>query len=203
MHKWGIGPAGREHVRHRGQLFEIELHEPGDVLCLRPCGGHTGSDHLADVAHLAAGEDLLTRVLEALDGRGRPDGLHARQLLDREHGVNMRIRHLTSRMRACATGLRTKAISRVPAKRKSATYWPRPIRKRASSLRVTEAPTPKPAISHHPCVISLPKTWACQTHWLQSSIVVLLLGRPDVCRDGQGLSLRSMGTRHLLANVTT
>src|SRR5262249_49267696 len=44
--------------------------------------------------------------------------------------------------RACATGLRTKATSRMPAKRKSPTYCPRPRRNRSSSLRRTESPIP-------------------------------------------------------------
>src|SRR5208282_17277 len=45
-------------------------------------------------------------------------------------------------MRAWASGLRTKATSRMPASRMSATYCPRPVRKRSSSLRSRRAPTP-------------------------------------------------------------
>ena len=45
-------------------------------------------------------------------------------------------------IRACASGLRTKATSCRPAIRISATYWPRPRMKRSSSLRGRRAPTP-------------------------------------------------------------
>src|SRR4051794_2148686 len=45
--------------------------------------------------------------------------------------------------RACATGLRTNATSRVPGRATSATKQPRPRRCRASSLRSRRAPMPK------------------------------------------------------------
>ena len=48
----------------------------------------------------------------------------------------------TARSFAWASGERTKATSFMPARRISPTNWPRPRRKRSSSLRLTEAPTP-------------------------------------------------------------
>src|SRR4051812_6839906 len=47
-------------------------------------------------------------------------------------------------IRACATGLRTKATSCNPARRISATNCPRPRIRRSSSLRGSRAPTPCP-----------------------------------------------------------
>src|SRR5262249_23879292 len=49
--------------------------------------------------------------------------------------------------RAWATGLRTKATSRMRGKGRSPIYCPRPCRKRSSSLRRTRAPTPLPFLS--------------------------------------------------------
>ena len=51
------------------------------------------------------------------------------------------------RMRAWATGLRTKASSRMPTSAISATKRPRPRRRRSSSLRRTLAPTPVPCMT--------------------------------------------------------
>src|SRR6185369_4973481 len=50
-----------------------------------------------------------------------------------------------ARISACARGLRTKATSCSPARRISATNWPRPRISRSSSLRGRRAPTPCPA----------------------------------------------------------
>src|SRR6185295_2504677 len=49
------------------------------------------------------------------------------------------------RISACASGLRTKATSCRPARRMSATNWPRPRISRSSSFRGRRAPTPCPA----------------------------------------------------------
>src|SRR5438445_3530738 len=49
------------------------------------------------------------------------------------------------RISACANGLRTKATSCSPARRMSATNWPRPRISRSSSFRGRRAPTPCPA----------------------------------------------------------
>src|SRR5947207_248690 len=49
------------------------------------------------------------------------------------------------RISACAKGLRTKATSCSPARRMSATNWPRPRISRSSSFRGRRAPTPCPA----------------------------------------------------------
>src|SRR3954471_1403892 len=49
------------------------------------------------------------------------------------------------RISACAKGLRTKATSCSPARRMSATNWPRPRISRSSSFRGSRAPTPCPA----------------------------------------------------------
>src|SRR5258705_7320760 len=49
------------------------------------------------------------------------------------------------RISACAKGLRTNATSCSPARRISATNWPRPRINRSSSFRGKRAPTPCPA----------------------------------------------------------
>ena len=55
----------------------------------------------------------------------------------------------------CAIGERANATSHMPAKRMSPTNWPRPVIRRPSSLRSTDAPTPCGAALPAMCLTSL------------------------------------------------
>jgi len=70
----------------------------------------------------------------------RPDRPHAGQIPRGEYACAQMRGDVDAVSRACATGLRTNAISRIPGSRTSPIYWPRPCRKRSSSLRRSRAP---------------------------------------------------------------
>ena len=77
---------------------------------------------------------------------GNPDTARIALTPSRSAAVNTRSRTASGmsrpRMRACASGLRTKATSCMSGRRMSPTYWPRPRIRRSSSLRGSRAPTP-------------------------------------------------------------
>ena len=146
MHQRRRRLARRQHVVHGRQLVEVEPRPLRNVLGFGARRGDAHGDQLADVAHLLGRERRLLRHLEAAQPRYRADRLDARQVGCGEHRAALAGRDRRSpRMRACASGLRTKATSRMPASRMSATNCPRPRISRSSSLRRRRAPTPCPA----------------------------------------------------------
>ena len=114
----------------------------GNVLGLRAGRRNAHGDELADIADLVGCERRLIGNLETAQTRDRADRLDAVEIAGRENGALVHVRDAIPRMRACASGLRTKATSFMPAKRRSATNWPRPRISRSSSLRRRRAPTP-------------------------------------------------------------
>jgi hypothetical protein len=72
------------HVDDRGQRFVIHLDQRRDVLGFRAGRRDAHRDRLADLAHLAPGEDVLRRRAEALERRVGDDRLHAGEVVDGE-----------------------------------------------------------------------------------------------------------------------
>ena len=142
-----LGPARRQHVVNGGQFLEIDRDALGDVLGLRARAPQAHRDELADLAHLVARKRRLLGGLEAGKSGDRDDRFHAVEIGGGENLVAIGLRGYGSPpIFAWASGERTKATSFMPGRRMSPTYWPRPRRKRSSSLRSSEAPTPWPPL---------------------------------------------------------
>ena len=89
-------------------------------------------------------------------------GLTPARSLGGEHRALVRVRHVDGADAAHAPpGCARTPPRAVPGMRKSATYWPRPVRKRSSSLRGTDAPMPQSDM----CVLALPSA-VCPKHGL-------------------------------------
>ena len=138
-----VGVAGGQHVGDRRQDLEIDRHGVGHVLGLGPGPGDADRDRLAHLAHLVRRQRRLGRGLEPRQRRDRADRLDARHVgVGEDLATGCRPGCRFASMRACATGLRTKAASNWPARPKSPTKRPRPRISRSSSLRAIDAPTP-------------------------------------------------------------
>ena len=87
VHQRCAGLAAIEHVGHDGQRLEVELDRGRQILGLRPRRRDAHGHELADVAHLARGEDRLGRGLEARQRRVGADRQHAREVRGDEDAV--------------------------------------------------------------------------------------------------------------------
>ncbi len=87
VHQRRAGLAGGEHVAHDRQGLEIELDLAREILGLRARRRHAHRHQLADIAHLAGGEDRLHRGLEAGKRGVGADGGDPGQVLGNEHPV--------------------------------------------------------------------------------------------------------------------
>ena len=81
------GLARLQHVDDRRQRLEIQLDLGGQVLCLGAGRRHAHGDELADVAHLARGQDRLHRGLEARQRGVGANRRNALEVLGDEHAV--------------------------------------------------------------------------------------------------------------------
>lgn len=81
----GGGGHRRVHVGQHRQFGIVDRHLGGDVLGTRAAGRDAGSHQLTHEAHLALGQRVLHRALEARQGRRGKDRLHADQV---GHGVD-------------------------------------------------------------------------------------------------------------------
>ena len=145
VHEGRARLARRPHVVDGREFLEIQRHARRDVLGFSARRRDAHGDQLADMPHLAGRQRRLLGDLEARQPRHRPDRLDAVQIRRREHPVPNSSGISMPRMRACASGLRTKATSCMPGRRMSPTYWPKPRMRRSSSLRGSRAPTPSRA----------------------------------------------------------
>ena len=136
------GPARGHHVGNSRQLVVVDVDLGGEILGLARASAPRTSRRARRRAHLVIRQDGLLGRLEARQRIRRGSAAH-RQIVGDEDAVADR-RLSNGSMRACATGLRTKATSSMPASRMSPTYSPRPRMKRSSSLRRRRAPMPWP-----------------------------------------------------------
>ena len=127
----------RPRVNDHGKRLVVDLDALGEVLGLRARGGDDRRDGLADVAHLAVGEQRVRDGRDVEPGR-RHDlraAPHGRRSWRRSSG-----RHAPrARGRGRAASARTPCAARL-ASRTSSRNTPRPLSSRASSRRRTGWP---------------------------------------------------------------
>ena len=80
MQQGGVGIARLRHVVDRRQLLEIDLDQLRQILGERAAFGEAGGDRLADMAHLALGQDRLHRPAKSGQAGIGAHALHADQV---------------------------------------------------------------------------------------------------------------------------